>query len=293
MKIRRLNVARARLAQRSGGLALSAMRKFLTSRAGLSLVELLVALAILAIALVPLLSIFLHALRTSEHANKRVIALQLMRDMQEEARSKAFTEPNPPAGAIYFPVQDGDPLPHGLDANDNYLRTSTDRLRNSRLAFDDVDDYDGWCRGQDCACGGTEPNTGASADGLCVDDSPLEDYEGNKYAGAGYPHYHGFTRRVQVYNIWHTAGGSDPAPMPHDMLIGRDEAREIKRFDFYDLRAEMFPVLSSVNGESARGRTRLKVIHVTVMYRGAGTPDIRVEDSALAVLPLSRQMQGN
>lgn len=238
---------------------------------GVSLVELLVALAILAIALVPLLSVFLHALKTTEHSNKRTIAINLARDMLEEIRSKEFVEPGvSPSGG---------PATVGLETSDGYSATV------SRLFLDDVDDYDGWCRGQDCECGGVPPDTGTSGDGLCDDNSALEAYDGTAYQGEGYPHYMGFTRRVEVFNIHPTPDQGNQQPREHRMDIGKDTARKSKKFNFYDLRAENFPNLTG----NAAGNSRLKVVKVNVTYKGVATPDINIEDFALVVLPASKE----
>lgn len=244
------------------------MKRFHT-QSGVSLVELLVALGILAVALTPLLSVFLHALKTSEHSNKRTIALNLVRDMQEEIRSKEFADPshsNALAGASTIGFEE------------------TPFTGSRLIAFDDVDDYDGWCRGQDCTC--VDPQL---SDGRCVDNSALEAYDGTEYRGQGYPHYLGFTRQVQVYNIFpnvsttvasgETRRGDEPRE--HDMVIGGGT----RHLNFYDLRTENFKNLTG----GATGTSRLKVIEVTVSYTGPTTPDIRVQDSAIIALPLSRE----
>ena len=255
--------------------------EWIRKQLGVSLIELLVALAILAIALVPLLSLFLHALRMTEHSNKRTIAINLARDLQEEIRSKEFAEP-------YTDALDG---PTGVGFEEGTFVVGTDtRL----IKLDDVDDYDGWCRGQDCtACDG-----GSSGDNLCVDNSPLEAYDGTTYDGRGYPHYQGFTRMVEVFNIFPNISTRVVAgeirrgnePKAHDIMVGKGDYRADEPFNFYDLRTDNFENLTSNYSRGiARGNSRLKVVKVTVTYRGAVTPDIKIEDVALIALPISRE----
>jgi prepilin-type N-terminal cleavage/methylation domain-containing protein len=239
---------------------------------GVSLIELLVALAILAIALVPLLSLFLHALKMTEHSNKRTIAINLARDMQEEIRSKEFAEP--------YENALGGPSVVGFE--ETSFGSSDTRLEK----FDDVDDYNGWCRGQDCTC--VDPQL---SDGRCVDGSPLEAYDGTTYDGRGYPLYLGFTRMVEVYNIWPNVSTTSGREAPeHWIALGSGSYRKDEPFNFFDLREENFPNLTSCAAKgTSKGNSRLKVVKVTVTYRGVVTPDVKIEDTALVVLPISRE----
>jgi len=259
--------------------------EWIRKQLGVSLIELLVALAILAIALVPLLSLFLHALKMTEHSNKRTIAINLARDLQEEIRSKQFVDPS---------HDDALGGPSIVTFEEGTFVVGTD-TRLTKL--DDVDDYDGWCRGQDCtACDGT-----SSTDNLCVDDSPLQAYDGTTYDGRGYPHYQGFTRKVAVFNVWPNLSTTVSAgevrrgnePKEHQIAIGAADSayREDVSFNFYDLRADNFENLTGSRSPYgiARGNSRLKVVKVTVTYTGAVTPDINIEDIALVVLPVSRE----
>lgn len=253
---------------------------------GVSLVELLVALAILAVGLVPLLSLFTHALKTAEHANKRTIATNLARDMQEEIRSRAFSEPDDPdiptlsSATAYFPLGTS-ALPFGLEEAD--FADGDKRIEH----FDDVDDYNHWCRGNQCdEC----PGGSSAHEGRCWEGMPLEAYDGKKFQGAGYNHYQGFTRSVEVYNIYANISTAVVAgeirrgdePREHTMEIGLGD--EIEPFNFYDLRDETLSDLRAPDGKS-----RLKVIKVTVTYTGAVTPHITVEDTGLIVLPVREE----
>lgn len=261
------------------------MRRRLRSQRGVSLVELLVAVGILAVALVPLLRLFLFALRTAEHSNKKMIAMNLARDLQEEIRSKEFADPiytglNGALGAT------GGPTTVGLETNDTYTAIK------SRQYLDDVDDYDGWCRGQDCDC--SDATAPQNTDGRCIKGAPLEAFNGDKYRGNAYPHYFGFTRQVRVYNIYRDVtdrlGTGDP--QEHKVWIGVGTERNDKNFQFFNLQDANFRNLTgSPPGQTggARGRTPLKVIEVTVKYKGPVTPEITITDEALIALPISRQ----
>lgn len=252
---------------------------------GVSLIELLVAVAILAVALIPLLGLFLQGLKATEHSHKRTIAINLARDLQEEIRSKSFTEPNPPAlsgSALYYP-NGTTMLPFGFD--ESPFGTGDTRWAK----FDDADDYNGWCRGQDCNC-----SAATLASGLCVNNSPLESFNGKKYTGQGYTQYQGFTRKAEVYNVFpnistrlvagETRRGSEPRE--HNLTVGSD----LTTFNFYDLRDQSIPGLrNDPRKGSAQGRSRLKVVKVTVIYKGPVTPLITVEDIGLVVLPLREE----
>ena len=276
---------------------------------GVSLVELLVALAILGVALIPLLGVFTHALKTTEHSNKRTLAINLARDLQEEIRSRAFAEPDLPTLGSglspYFP-NGTTPFPFGCEECASAAFGASDQ----RLArFDDVDDYDGWCEGKDCkdsdtTCSATKKTWGLCGTGIHPN---LQAYDGEQYIGQGYPRYQGFTRRVEVFNIFQNAstavtagqsrGGWDP--LRHNMLIGLPTGdpprRPSKPFNFYYLSNNALigndtVFLRARNHPTAvKHLTRLKVVKVTVTYTGAVTPDIKLEDVALATMPVSKE----
>jgi hypothetical protein len=60
-------------------------------------------------------------------------------------------------------------------------------------------------------------------------------------------------------------------------------------FLFYDLRDETLPNLRTSQKGPAQGKTRLKVVKVTVTYQGAVTPDVKIEDVGLVVYPISKE----
>jgi len=251
---------------------------------GLSLIELLVAVTILAIALVPMHRLFLFGLQFTEKSNKMTIAANLARDMAEEIRSKVFWEPEVgkrptlSGGAIYFGYRNGTTAqPVGWDSGEGFS-DGDKRLEE----FNDVDDYNGWCRGLNCECAGLPV-------GLCHQGWPLETYDGDKYNGTGgYPDYQIFTRKVEVFNIFPAVTASIPT---HKMFLRKGTAEEKKiNFEFYDLREENFPNLTSHPEKgSARGKTRLKVIRVSVKYSGLLNQKGEAQDVNVVVMPLSTQ----
>lgn len=257
-----------------------------TRTRGVSLIELLVAVAILAVALTPLLAVFVQSVKTAEHSHKKTLALNLLRDMQEEIRSKDFVDNQFTVVGGVGPK--GGPATFGLETGDGYSATAA----QGRQLLDDIDDYNGWCRGKECQCGGTGDDTGVSANGLCDDNSSLESYRREYYTGPGYTRYDGFTRRVQVYNIWSNVSsvqniaqrGGGRQPWTHYMAVGMNSAKD-KPFKFYDLRDQNFANLTT----GARGRTDLKIVRVTVTYRGPVTPAINLQEAMVLALPISRQ----
>ena len=272
------------------------------NRQGMSLVELLVALAILGIALVPLLSLFVQALKSGEHSNRRTIALNLVRDLQEEIRSKAFMEPDPPTLATgvspYFP--NGTSISFGCEECTSATFVDGTDKRNTK--FDDIDDYDGWCEGKDCNTSKAPCSTNAAAWGLCGTHPVLQAYNGEKYEGAGFPHYQGFTRAVEVFNIWNNMSTVVQAgevrtgwdPKRHNMYLGvGTDYRKSKPFNFFNL-SDVAIQSTAAGGprtypKAQKHLTRLKVIKVTVTYVGQMTPDIKVEDLALMPMPVSKE----
>lgn len=256
------------------------MNRSATQEQGVSLIELLVAVAILAVGLTPLLSIFLHSLRASEKAHKMSIANNLARDMAEEIRSASFWEPDlmndETEQEKYFPKKEDTAQPVEFEEAP-FIVDSDKRI----YKFDDVDDYDGWCRGKECTDCTDYPT------GVCVDETYLETYDGQKYDGSGgYPDYTDFTRKVEVFNIF-----------PHITSVVPEHTLEFKNFTspkpflFYNLSEDVFPTLTTrvENGTTvhATGRTRLKAVKVTVQYTGRVSSPVGVEDYSLVVLPIS------
>ncbi len=246
------------------------MKQTIYQEKGMSIVELLVALTILATALTPLLALFLQSLKVSDKANKMMLAANLARDLGSEIRSLDFWDPDiaydEDARDKYFPRREDVPQPFGLELS------AGESFSGSRLqSFDDVDDYDGWCRGKDCDC------TGVPA-GVCVEDTELETFDGDKYDGSKYPKYAGFTRSVKVMNIF-----------PNELVIQKIIFRNwsTKEFKFFDFRPEVLPNLTSVAGVSAKGRTRLKIVTVNVKYTGSVAPGVNVDDVNLLAMPFS------
>jgi prepilin-type N-terminal cleavage/methylation domain-containing protein len=240
---------------------------------GMSLIELLVAVAILVVGLVPLLSLFLQSVQTIEKSNKMMLANNLARDLSEEIRSRAFWDPEFAnlRGADYFPTMANMtvPQPFGLEPAVGSFPAETFTYGDQRIEkLDDVDDYDGWCRGVNCDC------TGKPA-GLCQNNTPLETYDGKKYGvDPGYPALWGFTQRAEVFNIWSNFTSS------HILSVGL--RNYTTPFRFYNFQDDQLASLSTTP-RPAQGRSYLKVIRVVVEYKGPVLPDIQVEDLSLAV----------
>jgi prepilin-type N-terminal cleavage/methylation domain-containing protein len=237
-----------------------------TKEQGLSLVELLVALAILAVGIVPLIRVLVYGLDTGNRANKMTIVTNLARDMAEEMRSQSFSEefvyPDPSCSVdTAYPQVVTTAQCFGREGgseDESFTVSKGGRIK----VFDDIDDYDGWCRGEDCI-GGFKP---------------LETYDGFQYNGQqGYPFYHGFTRRVRVHNIdaadaYVTEFRADP----FSDYTSTDSTQLIKRYDFDNW---------STITIGQRGLTPLKRIEVTVTYNGPVTKGIEVIDVSYAVMP--------
>ena len=101
------------------------------NRAGLTYAEILMALVILAVALVPLLSQFYIGFQGSRVGRDITIATNLAEDLIDEIRSKRFDENPPPSQPV--------PLSKlGPDANESRYN-----LPAVGPNFDDVDDYHG------------------------------------------------------------------------------------------------------------------------------------------------------
>lgn len=252
---------------------------------GVSLIELLVALAILAVGLTPLLSVFLHALKMSEKANKNAIITSLARDMAEEIRSSVFWDPNcaydESCAKDFFPRDpDETPQSFGLEVSAGEAYNAT---RGRIGSFDDVDDYNGWCRGKNCVCDASLPT------GVCVDESDLESYDGRKYDGNALPKLNNYTRRVEVFNIFPHITTEIPVPQHQvDVETAYNTSWNSKQFLYYNYNEENYEELRSKNdGTVATGITRLKIVKVTVEYDGPVVPPMAVEELNLITAPLS------
>ncbi|NIA29752.1 MAG: prepilin-type N-terminal cleavage/methylation domain-containing protein [Actinobacteria bacterium] len=88
---------------------------------GFSFIELLFALTVLGITIVPILKVFMLTTKLTNYSTNELRASQLAQDLMEEIVSLPFTDPQSPGsfGCEEIPVQPS----------------------NGRLLFDDVDDY--------------------------------------------------------------------------------------------------------------------------------------------------------
>jgi type II secretory pathway pseudopilin PulG len=242
---------------------------------GLSLVEILVAIVILLLGIVPLMRLMMFSLRTGNRAHVRTVATDLARGMGEEIRMKAFAEEFiedfPGDRDVLYPNTDT-PQSFGLDGTETAFSVGDGRF----FAFDDVDDYNQWCRGPACDCTGVIPAA------LC-DTSPIETYDGNKYDGTkGFPAYPQYTRKVHVFNVNVDAANIGTyRKAPFENLSGM--YIYINRFDFEESN------FSNITSDAA-GLSPLKIIEVTVTYHGVRVADSReaqeVKDVSMAVMPI-------
>ncbi len=229
---------------------------------GLSLVELLLAVAILLIGLIPLVRVLMYGLETANRANKITVATNLARDIAEEIRSQAFSEefvigsPSCSIDSVYPNVATTAQCigREGSDEAETLTLTQGGRIQ----VFDDVDDYDGWCRGVGCS----DPS------------KALETYDGYAYEGAA---YYGFTRQVRVGNVDPTvAYVTEFSADPYASYTATTNVQTIRRYniDVYD------------SWTTLTGLTALKRIEVTVTYERSGSAGkVEVVDLNYAVMP--------
>lgn len=242
---------------------------------GVSLVELLVAMTILLIGLVPMMRVFLFSLETGNRARKMTIATNLARDMSEEIRSKAFSEEyGDYAGNSWTAVYNRDPSvaqSFGRETGENADTTSSNGGRIK--VFDDVDDYDGWCRGAGC---GVTPV------------KPLETFDGVKYGTNGLTDLTGYTRRVRVRNLFPTFQ-LQTSYNPYyraDEVTAEEYKRSVIDFKRYDFENWSSCCRFDEDGNDVTGKSALKIIEVTVTYQGAGMAEVRVQDLSFVTLPM-------
>ena len=243
--------------------------KNMNKEQGVTLVELLVAVAILAVGLIPLVRVLMYGLETGNRANKMTISTNLARDLTEEIRSQAFSEefvyPNPQCNLLgAYPDVPTVAQCVGRESGEDEANTLSQGGRIE--VFDDVDDYDGWCRGRDCS---GQP--------------PLETYDGYQYDGAqGYPPYRNFTRRVRIHNL--DVGNRHVSEFirdPFASYTSTDSSQLIRRYDFNNWTA----LTEDQSGNSVTGLSPLKRIEVIVTYEGPTVKSVGVTDISYAVMP--------
>jgi hypothetical protein len=100
----------------------------------------------------------------------------------------------------------------------------------------------------------------------------------------GLPDYRGlFTRRVRVFNVFPNVNQVQIVTV--EVGYDEDANKKEENFRYYDLSSENFKNLtSSTNWGTARGRSSLKVIQVSVEYHGNVGAPFTVNDQSLAVL---------
>ncbi len=242
---------------------------------GVSLIELLVAVAILMLGAVPMIRVIMYGLEVTNRAHKTTLATNLAREMAEEIRSQAFSE------EYVYLSRDG-----SCDIETRYPESltvaqcfglesgeSSDTAANEgRIAvFDDIDDYNGWCRGEECEGTASIPLNGGPQ-------SALEDYDGTQHGSDSL----WFTRRVRIHNL--TVANQEISSFykdPFPLYTSTDNRQDIKRYNF-----ENWSSLTRFDdGSSATGLTWLKRIEVRVTYNGPSVKGIEVLEVSHAVMP--------
>ncbi len=238
---------------------------------GVSLVELLVAMTILVIGIVPLMRVMMFSLRTVNRARVTSTATNLSRGMGEEIRMKAFSE----EFTVDFSGDPDDYYPVTDDAQSFGTEETSYSAGDARFyTFNDVDDYDNWCRGPECVCGSETP-----AD-LCSSAALVETYDGHVYDGsAGYPDYRRYTRQVRVFNL-DAIEDESYSRAPYENLSG--VMVEINRYNFEETNYYNHTA-------DATGLSPIKIIEVTVSFSataGIATEEMTLKDVSISVMPL-------
>lgn len=237
---------------------------------GVSLVELLVAMTILVIGIVPLMRVMMFSLRTINRARVTSTATNLSRGMGEEIRMKAFAEE--------FTIDFSGDREHYYPVTETAQTFGTEETGFSAgdarfYTFNDVDDYNNWCRGPECVCSNITPSA------LCST-SLLETYDGHVYNGNnGYPDYRRYTRKVRVFNL-DAIEDESYRRAPYENLSGVTVA--INRYNFEETNYHNHTA-------DATGLSPIKIIEVTVSFtatKGIATEEMTLKDVSIAVMPL-------
>ena len=94
-------------------------------RRAFTMVETVLATLLVGTALISTLSLIGPVMRTTEHAEREIIAQRLADELINEIAAQAFVEP-------------------GLDIYTDFLGPGDDESKTNRSGWDDVDDYHGW-----------------------------------------------------------------------------------------------------------------------------------------------------
>jgi MSHA pilin protein MshD len=116
---------------------------YLRETKGLTLIEIMLAMTILVIAVIPLMKMLGDTIKGAQTFGEITIATQLAQDLMEEIKSKKWDETEPNDGTITTtPTRiQVDNATHGLDDINNENVTQTPG--NGKTNWDDMDDYDG------------------------------------------------------------------------------------------------------------------------------------------------------
>ncbi|MDD5492643.1 MAG: prepilin-type N-terminal cleavage/methylation domain-containing protein [bacterium] len=107
---------------------------------GMTMVELMMAVAIILVVVVPLTKVLLNSMQGAMSFGDANKAVQLAQDLMEEIKQKKWDE-NEPAGGGQTPVGSYSAQPLGRDGVETNPDTNGDN--GAKLTWDDIDDYNG------------------------------------------------------------------------------------------------------------------------------------------------------
>ncbi len=121
-------------------------------RKAISLIELIAAIVVFAIAVPTLFLFFSDIVRSSHTGEVIATASRVAGNVLEEISSKRFDEnipdPDDPGGTTYTDLLLTDPDDLGIDGNNGLNGTSAENSTD-HYNWDDIDDYDGWSAAYD------------------------------------------------------------------------------------------------------------------------------------------------
>ncbi|MEW6555814.1 MAG: prepilin-type N-terminal cleavage/methylation domain-containing protein [Elusimicrobiota bacterium] len=102
------------------------------TRYGFTLIEVMIAVAVLVIALVPLLKFLTDSIKTTQFFGDQSKADKLAQELLEEIKGKKWDENSPPDGS---PIDLANASNIGIDSGESL---------SNKLTFDDIDDYNSY-----------------------------------------------------------------------------------------------------------------------------------------------------
>lgn len=113
---------------------------------GITLIETIIAVAVLCVALLPLVSVFILGTKGMVGIDKANVAMQLARELMDEIKDKYWDEWNSP----YKETGEDTDLRWRKEVavpKKDRSQVGPDKGERRRGQFDDIDDYDGWKEG--------------------------------------------------------------------------------------------------------------------------------------------------